>query len=768
MKKIISFILLILIITSTFTVPTSATSQSVNEKYVEQFEYYLNEHGVNTDDGYVYEELYEYYSKYSDSSEPEYVLARGGTTNPAPGTASGVFGDYYIYEDWYHSPYPLGYYVYIPQDGKFYTLEFVYNNYYSCDNAFSEYLVPQGIAQKIEDIDLDGKITLADTENLEKGIYNYNSHKKRLRIFFDGHTVDWKDYEKIYCSVTKADGKPIYKDYSTKSLCSNFWLPERWEYDLFDLAYMVENDTPLSIRFYNENGDTTDTISVNKSNIGGWVFCYDKSEDGTSLIRWFDENSMEDNIARYDSIQGKKAGTNRYYFLMPDGTNGDKSDDKTKYHYGKYPPSWYYTGEGGPDIIWDGEFLDEPWDAYFSTGRPDYPMKEHDCDEVYYSDVPKTVEYIQFYNAKPEYVDPGLGKETISHIETDGYAPGESDIYPNGIECFDEMIYVIDLDIHVEELSIYETFGGEWYYYYGDGCYGTNKYGKYNCDAYCIRDDHNHLGERKSLKQLTKEYEERNDEKLTTYRYYFLMPNGENGIYHIDDSYQYPETTKEELIQSGVGSFASSWFNERTDIPSVCSVDELIFETDAPPGNTMERTDQSDVFYADIPDEIQLVMINNSIPAGYPSDSYLYDLKKSTDYVSLGDRINGKFEYYDNMIFVIDPVYEIEYGERYVNGKWFYYYGAGCYGTDENGQAITNCVRDDHFDLDGNHIKVKHILGDVDGDGEVSIMDATEIQMVIAQLLPSLEDITVADVDGDGEVSIMDATAIQMQLAKLG
>ena len=58
-------------------------------------------------------------------------------------------------------------------------------------------------------------------------------------------------------------------------------------------------------------------------------------------------------------------------------------------------------------------------------------------------------------------------------------------------------------------------------------------------------------------------------------------------------------------------------------------------------------------------------------------------------------------------------------------------------------------------------------IGDVDGDGEVSIMDATEIQMIIAQLKPALKDTDIADVDGDGEVSIMDATAIQMQLAKI-
>lgn len=57
-------------------------------------------------------------------------------------------------------------------------------------------------------------------------------------------------------------------------------------------------------------------------------------------------------------------------------------------------------------------------------------------------------------------------------------------------------------------------------------------------------------------------------------------------------------------------------------------------------------------------------------------------------------------------------------------------------------------------------------IGDVDNDGVVSIMDATEIQMVIAQKKPMFDDITIADVDGDGEVSIMDATAIQRIIAK--
>ena len=62
-----------------------------------------------------------------------------------------------------------------------------------------------------------------------------------------------------------------------------------------------------------------------------------------------------------------------------------------------------------------------------------------------------------------------------------------------------------------------------------------------------------------------------------------------------------------------------------------------------------------------------------------------------------------------------------------------------------------------------------NLIGDVDGDGAVSIMDATEIQMVLAQMKDwvSVSSHLYADADGDGSVSIMDATEIQMSLAGL-
>lgn len=58
--------------------------------------------------------------------------------------------------------------------------------------------------------------------------------------------------------------------------------------------------------------------------------------------------------------------------------------------------------------------------------------------------------------------------------------------------------------------------------------------------------------------------------------------------------------------------------------------------------------------------------------------------------------------------------------------------------------------------------------GDADGDGQVTVMDATKIQRVVAGLSTKYEiAVTSADVDGDGEVSVFDATRIQRYKAEL-
>ena len=60
------------------------------------------------------------------------------------------------------------------------------------------------------------------------------------------------------------------------------------------------------------------------------------------------------------------------------------------------------------------------------------------------------------------------------------------------------------------------------------------------------------------------------------------------------------------------------------------------------------------------------------------------------------------------------------------------------------------------------------VYGDVNGDGDITIMDATAIQLHIAQLEMLPEDkLACADTDGDGKIAIMDATQIQLFIAQL-
>lgn len=59
-------------------------------------------------------------------------------------------------------------------------------------------------------------------------------------------------------------------------------------------------------------------------------------------------------------------------------------------------------------------------------------------------------------------------------------------------------------------------------------------------------------------------------------------------------------------------------------------------------------------------------------------------------------------------------------------------------------------------------------LGDVNGDGILSIMDATCIQLYVAELYEKTENFSKnADVDGDSRISVFDATSIQLFLAQI-
>jgi len=97
---------------------------------------------------------------------------------------------------------------------------------------------------------------------------------------------------------------------------------------------------------------------------------------------------------------------------------------------------------------------------------------------------------------------------------------------------------------------------------------------------------------------------------------------------------------------------------------------------------------------------------------------------------------------------------------------WYVYYGDGCYGeyptTSPNYHGkYASCVNPEH-----NHPKP----GDVNNDKSVDMIDVLCIQYYLAgrELPEGMEfDKVTADVDGDGHISIIDATRIQRYLAKL-
>lgn len=63
--------------------------------------------------------------------------------------------------------------------------------------------------------------------------------------------------------------------------------------------------------------------------------------------------------------------------------------------------------------------------------------------------------------------------------------------------------------------------------------------------------------------------------------------------------------------------------------------------------------------------------------------------------------------------------------------------------------------------------KTSIIVGDVNGDGCISVVDATQIQKYCADIIEfSDEELIVADFDNNGTVNIMDATAIQKAIVK--
>lgn len=188
--------------------------------------------------------------------------------------------------------------------------------------------------------------------------------------------------------------------------------------------------------------------SVSKTYFGQWYYYYGNGEYGLT------ENKT-DKIYTCRSFGGDnpapKLETNRYYFYMPNDWENALSKDAGIY--------W-----------WEGTNSCNIW--------PGYKANKADVDGLYYYDVPKDVTTIIWNN----FIDSGMDPESevykfarmSSNIGCEYYDPGESETYPEGLVDFDNMVYVLDYDTIDYNSFVYpHPIRGEWYYYYGNGEYGT-------------------------------------------------------------------------------------------------------------------------------------------------------------------------------------------------------------------------------------------------------------------------------------------------------
>lgn len=141
-----------------------------------------------------------------------------------------------------------------------------------------------------------------------------------------------------------------------------------------------------------------------------------------TLIIVFTMCSMAIVCANAQTLPEKPDGTYRYFFCLPDKWLND---------------STIFTGNTAGIYWWYGT------DA--QNYYPGVAAYKADFDGVYYYDVPTDVEVLIWNNffdggsfvGAPYYAD----AISTRNVLTDGYAPGENDRYPEGIDNFDGMIF---------------------------------------------------------------------------------------------------------------------------------------------------------------------------------------------------------------------------------------------------------------------------------------------------------------------------------------
>ena len=163
-KRIFALILSVMIIAGTmvtaFALPPAPTDEFGNElpytplqgieitpaegdwKYEDYFVEYLNSQYENETFKYYYREVFEDYPAVGNPSTPDYVLVECYKDYiDGEGDYSVNLGKYEIKGYYLHRPYKLGYFIFVPETEKIYTLEEAVNSGIKCYNGIEKWRI---------------------------------------------------------------------------------------------------------------------------------------------------------------------------------------------------------------------------------------------------------------------------------------------------------------------------------------------------------------------------------------------------------------------------------------------------------------------------------------------------------------------------------------------------------------------------------------------------------------------------------------------------
>lgn len=161
---------------------------------------------------------------------------------------------------------------------------------------------------------------------------------------------------------------------------------------------------------------------------------------------------------------------------------GPSTGEPSRRYFLAMPKEWYTFNNATACAYWWGG-TDKCVDWQHSCQMRSTPLTLENGSNVYYIDLGETVGGVVFNNgidggakaAEGEKPSPNWGKNfQTKDLSLEGYEANESDAYPDGVENFANMIYVVDPSkVDVNTLSGATTYGGEWYYLHADGKYDT-------------------------------------------------------------------------------------------------------------------------------------------------------------------------------------------------------------------------------------------------------------------------------------------------------